>query len=535
MINSIPGYFVGIGLLLTFIGLVLALDKAAAAVSSNDAGGMQIATRQLLQVATFKFATSIAGLGSSILLSLLFRVYMIFIEGALDSFNRAVEDKLRYMAPQSITAEMNDTLSGQLTELKQINSADFFARMGEKISPQIQAAFSTAIAPVTTSLDEAISRLTDQSQSGMSELLTRFTDSVQGGAGVELRELAHALTATQSSLSEVQRNISGSGADFGRSMSEAAENLNRLIVDAGKRLGDSSEQSRAALVEVVQELRETFERANRKVDEDLGHAAAGASAKVEGAMGRVLDRLEGQIEAFGSGLGGYQESMSGHLDETQTKVAAAQVAAVGAIGEMSNEVARALQAGLAEALRKINEEVERFAAAMQSSENALAAQASSLRESTVQSRAISDAFGKTSEHVRAASTPLIQSGQRIAGAAEKMTETIARSVTSLEAGNVSSKQLADALVGHIQRASSLWDSYATRFDKVELGAAVAILAKATQEEQERVRNFASEVDQSFGTAISRLNPFLNEINENTKSLEEAVSDLRDVLTSRAAE
>jgi ABC-type transporter Mla subunit MlaD len=164
-------------------------------------------------------------------------------------------------------------------------------------------------------------------------------------------------------------------------------------------------------------------------------------------------------------------------------------------------------------------------------------QASSLRESTVQSRAISDAFGKTSEHVRAASTPLIQSGQRIAGAAEKMTETIARSVTSLEAGNVSSKQLADALVGHIQRASSLWDSYATRFDKVdsELGAAVAILAKATQEEQERVRNFASEVDQSFGTAISRLNPFLNEINENTKSLEEAVSDLRDVLTSRAAE
>jgi ABC-type transporter Mla subunit MlaD len=146
-------------------------------------------------------------------------------------------------------------------------------------------------------------------------------------------------------------------------------------------------------------------------------------------------------------------------------------------------------------------------------------QASSLRESTVQSRAISDAFGKTSEHVRAASTPLIQSGQRIAGAAEKMTETIARSVTSLEAGNVSSKQLADALVGHIQRASSLWDSYATRFDKVdsELGAAVAILA------------------QSFGTAISRLNPFLNEINENTKSLEEAVSDLRDVLTSRAAE
>ena len=163
-------------------------------------------------------------------------------------------------------------------------------------------------------------------------------------------------------------------------MSEAAENLNRLISDAGKKLGDSSEQSRTALVDVVRELRETFEQANRKVDEDLGHAAAGASAKVEGAMGRVLERLKGQVDAFRIGLGGFQDSMSGHLDQTQAKVAAAQVAAVGAVGEMSNEVAKALQTGLAEALRKINEEVERFAGAMRSSESVLAAQASSLPE-----------------------------------------------------------------------------------------------------------------------------------------------------------
>ncbi len=57
MMGSIPGYFVGIGLLLTFFGLVLALNKAAAAVSGSDAAAMQGATRDLLQVATFKFAT----------------------------------------------------------------------------------------------------------------------------------------------------------------------------------------------------------------------------------------------------------------------------------------------------------------------------------------------------------------------------------------------------------------------------------------------------------------------------------------------
>lgn len=175
MMGSIPGYFVGIGLLLTFGGLVLALDKAAAATTSIDANSMQIATRELLQVATFKFSTSIAGLGTSILLSFLFRIYTIAVEGSFDKFCQMVERKLRYAAPQSITAEMNDHMAEQVNELKQINSAEFFARMGDAVSPKIQSAFSTAFAPVTSSIDQAINRLADNSQEGMSELIARFT------------------------------------------------------------------------------------------------------------------------------------------------------------------------------------------------------------------------------------------------------------------------------------------------------------------------------------------------------------------------
>src|SRR5690606_35108051 len=147
----IPGYFVGIGLLLTFIGLVLALNEAATAVTAADASGMQDATRRLLQVATFKFATSIAGLGASILLSIWFRLLLSIIEGRLELLCKTIEQKLRYTAPQSITAQMNETLAGQLTELKQINSADFFSRMGESLSPQIQSALSVAMGPVSQS------------------------------------------------------------------------------------------------------------------------------------------------------------------------------------------------------------------------------------------------------------------------------------------------------------------------------------------------------------------------------------------------
>src|SRR5690606_34540730 len=71
MMNAVPGYFVGVGLLLTFVGLVFALYKAGTAASAGDAGVMASEMAGLLRIATFKFSTSISGLAASIVLSIL--------------------------------------------------------------------------------------------------------------------------------------------------------------------------------------------------------------------------------------------------------------------------------------------------------------------------------------------------------------------------------------------------------------------------------------------------------------------------------
>ncbi len=47
MMGSIPGYFVGLGLLLTFIGLVLALDKAAGSTAAGSAEAMTESLNEL--------------------------------------------------------------------------------------------------------------------------------------------------------------------------------------------------------------------------------------------------------------------------------------------------------------------------------------------------------------------------------------------------------------------------------------------------------------------------------------------------------
>jgi uncharacterized protein YukE len=396
MMGAIPGYFVGIGLLLTFLGLVLALNEAAAAVSGSDAIAMQAATRNLLQVATFKFATSIAGLGASIVLSITFRAYTISMEAAFDRFCQAVEEMLRYQAPQSIASETKDLMEEQVAELKAINSADFFARMGEEFTPRLHGAMTAAMGPITEKIEMAVGQLAEHSQTGIAGLLERFSDSVQNGAGTELRELAATLKEMQGAMFQAQQGISGSGEDFGRRMSEAAESLKGIITDAGV----------------------------------------------------------------------------------------------------------------------------------------------TIRSAVEQSRHVADAFQQTAQDVRAASVPLAQSGERIASVTENFGQTIGSSIETLEASQVSSKQLAEALTGHVAHMGETWRTYAARFEAVDehLAGAVRELGEATQRQAQQLADYASKVDQGFASAIDKLNPLLSGISDNTEELGTVVENLGMILRlPRAAE
>src|SRR5262249_36543060 len=147
-------------------------------------------------------------------------------------------------------------------------------------------------------------RIAQSSQSGALDLMRQVTADMHAGAGTELRELAHSLNAMQETLAAAQRGMQGAGEDFSRRLSDAAENLNRLVRDAAGRLADGTEQNRVGLQAIVAMLQDTFERANQKLELDLGSAAAQASAKVEGAMSQVMSAFEARLSGFTSRIEG---------------------------------------------------------------------------------------------------------------------------------------------------------------------------------------------------------------------------------------
>lgn len=73
LMQALPSYFTSIGLIFTFVGLVVALYFAARGFRSGDIEEARGAILQLLNAASFKFLTSVAALTGALLISLVGR------------------------------------------------------------------------------------------------------------------------------------------------------------------------------------------------------------------------------------------------------------------------------------------------------------------------------------------------------------------------------------------------------------------------------------------------------------------------------
>jgi hypothetical protein len=73
LMHALPGYFTTVGLILTFLGLIVALYFAAKGFRSGNMEEARAAILQLLNASAFKFMTSLAALGSALMISIFLR------------------------------------------------------------------------------------------------------------------------------------------------------------------------------------------------------------------------------------------------------------------------------------------------------------------------------------------------------------------------------------------------------------------------------------------------------------------------------
>ena len=391
---AMPGMLVGAGLLFTFLGLAVALSAAGGVVAGGDPVQSRQGLHQLLDAASFKFITSLAGL----LLSMAytgFRNHRIrLVEQALDGFAASLDRQMPLATPAFLQHEANEALRTQSTTLK-----TFSTELAVSVDEKFDRAFDEHIGPWSEAMQTLADRMSTQNQDAMQQMLKTFIDRLSGGtrdhlAGVteNLAALGILLEGLQNGLGQASARMAQSAEAMAAGMGEGAEAaLTRITVRMGglmetlrnvttqtREAGADAAQSLAARIEgaaagfeaAASRMTETFAQAATGTSAALARGAGEAAEELGAAASGIREMLESTRQALAhqaTALAGAAEAVTGRIDELDrvTRESVAPFAAGAADLRLTAEAAQAATASLRVVAASLGAAVEQMDGAAQ--------------------------------------------------------------------------------------------------------------------------------------------------------------------------
>ena len=152
-----PNLLVGVGLLLTFFGLALALSSAGSIADQTvSPADRQAGLKSLLDVASAKFVTSLVGLLSSLAYTVFRGNQLVKAERSLDRFLSLLEERIPLATPASLQAETNSLMEKSL-----LIQTQFATEVAVNIGGRLDTALDQRLGEHIGPLREAIERLSE--------------------------------------------------------------------------------------------------------------------------------------------------------------------------------------------------------------------------------------------------------------------------------------------------------------------------------------------------------------------------------------
>ena len=395
---TLPNLLVGAGLLFTFFGLAVALSSASGIVT-GDAGERNSALRQLLDTASFKFITSLAGLFLSIVYTVIYKNQLRSVEKTLERFIDCVEERIPPITAAALQMDANSLLERQVT---------FAESMATDISMSIQQVFDQAfdqrlgehIKPLREAMEALASRISGSNEDAIKAMLDSFLSRLQGGAGDRMADVSTSLAGLGQSLEGLQKGLGDAAARMAESADAMARRMGEGAEAALTRITDQMGGVAETLRAVGEQTRGAGAEAGKELAQQMGAAASAfqaASGEIAASLTRAAEGLEAkmgeQAHASTERLNRQFESMVGELQR---------------LSEMSRETG-------AEALRSLADKVGASAESFET----MAGRISVLLDDTA--TRTGGAFGKGAE----------EAVQRIAAATEGMRTELAALIGDL--------------------------------------------------------------------------------------------------------
>ena len=368
--KHLPGILTGIGIIGTFLGLILGL-QAFGLVDLGDAATARLGLQALLGTVGSAFIVSGTAIALAMVLTtvekqLINRRYTelerlcglidsLFDAGAGEEYLQRLVEAAETSATQ--TMQMKESL---VTDLKQVLTelahqqieamTTTSANLGGVITRGLKAGLkdplktiSDAVQAVSTNQGDAVNKL-------LTDVLTNFTAQMENMFGGQMRGMSEMLTQTASTIQmasqrfeQLAANIQQAGAGATEAM---AKRMDEALAQMQSRQNDANEQMRA----FIEQMRQNVAKGQSESAEltmammkELGESTRSLVRGLEDqSRSAGLDHAKRQLEATEQ-MRGFMEQLKDSLAQGQSQSGEAMVKLLKEMGETAESLVRSLQ------------------------------------------------------------------------------------------------------------------------------------------------------------------------------------------------
>lgn len=311
---AMPNLLVGVGLLMTFLGLSIALSAAGNIVSSPE---RVTGLKGLLDAASAKFVTSLVGLLCSLIYTGFRGNRLVKAERALDRFLAALEERIPLATPASLQAEANAILEKSLATQEQF-ATEVAVNIGGRLDSALDHRLGEHIGPLREAIERLSQGIGTKSEDTLRTLLEQFRDMLQGSAQGHMEKLAAALADTSGAMEQIRSGLK-----------EAADRMASAADQIAEQMGRNAEQAMARITQqmegLVGELRTLAEQSRSAGNDAMAQAAARIAEAGESfaqAARAISTSLEETVAGITTRLGGEAEAATRRMTEEITRAIA---------------------------------------------------------------------------------------------------------------------------------------------------------------------------------------------------------------------
>lgn len=469
--RQIPALFVSVGLFLTFLGLVAALDQTSDILRTSGAAASE-GLRTLLNVASAKFIMSLTGLLCSILFTLVLRWRANATNRVLHDLCAELEGGCQYVSEQWLGHERLTQAKEQTAHLQTLSTelvAQFARPLREELPKAIRESIGEAITP-------AMERVAQSTGEGIESLAGNVSGQLAGGVRDAVTEMNEAVGQVASQLQGVAQRLDDSSSEMGGQVGAAVEALSSQINTLGAAMAASSETATQTLNDGSKAL---IEQMNEALQAIRAESTAGAQG-IDQASARMADAIGNAASTTQQNL---LQPMSVLLEQVQTLTSQVEAAA-----ERFGQYAEALQGGIGVA-RSASEELGQSA-------QHLAAAASPVRGAADR---IESATRSMTQNVKTTASTMLNSARETS----RQTEAVLRETrNAISASQTAATESLDSLHAAVKEFQRVLENY----DKIDgqLGDAFQSIEGSVRANIEEISNFNRKLNDEFGRALRQL-------------------------------